>query len=360
MKTNPPGHHRETIGARPLHRPLPANSLQTSIPTAGSTARPTNRITRRQFVGSIGGAAIAAASWRALAATDGPLPTRVLGRTGARVTILGLGTAPIGEGPVDTPEAVRIFGEVIERGVNYIDTARIYGNAEEALGQLVPSRRDKLFLVTKVWTDSAAEAEKSLEESLRQLKVDHVDLVHIHHVGGKDIEKVLAPDGVLAYLQRQKQAGKLRFIGMSGHARPPRFLRMLETDAIDVVMPVMNYADRNIYNFEGTVLPECRKRNVGVVAMKVYAGIVGGFPNHRRASVGCNTPPDKLPQALAYALDLEGVSAAVIGPYTLDQALQNVELARRYRPLTDPERTELLAFGEALAGELGPRYGPVA
>jgi len=319
-------------------------------------------LSRRQFVGSLAGVGltIAATPWRGLAASDAPIPTRVLGRTGARVTILGLGTAPIGEGPVDTPEAVRIFGEVIDRGVNYIDTARIYGNAEEALGELVPSRRDRLFLVTKVWTDSAADAEKSLEESLRRLKVDHVDLVHIHHIGGKDIEKVLAPNGVLAYLQRQKQAGKLRFIGMTGHARPPRFLRMLETDAIDVVMPVMNYADRNIYNFEGTVLPECRRRNVGVVAMKIYAGIVGGFPNHRRASVGCNTPIAMLPHAMAYALDLEGVSSAVIGPYTFEQALQNVELARHYRPLAEPARTELLAFGEDLARKLGPRYGPVA
>lgn len=326
-------------------------------PRAGSQS-----LSRRHFVSSLAGASLALATtpWRALAATDDPLPTRVLGRTGAKVTILGLGTAPIGEGPVDTPEAARIFGAVLDRGVNYVDTARIYGNAEEALGELVPSRRDRLFLVTKVWTESAADAEKSLEESLRKLKVDHVDLVHIHHIGDKNIEKVLADDGVLAYLQRQKQAGKLRFIGMTGHARPPRFLRLLETDAIDVVMPVMNYADRNIYNFEGTVLPECRKRNVGVVAMKVYAGIVGGFPNHRRASVGCNTPIELLPQAMAYALDLEGVSAAVVGPYTLEQALRNVEIARQYRPLTEPERTELLAFGRDLAQKLGPRYGPLA
>jgi hypothetical protein len=318
-------------------------------------------VTRRRFIHSLAGSSLAlGAGWRALAAANDPLPTRVLGRTKAQVTILGLGTAPVGEGPVEVPEAVRIFGEVMDRGVNYIDTARIYGEAEEALGQLVPSRRDRLFLVTKVWTDAAAEAEKMLHESLRQLKVDHVDLVHIHHIGGKDPERVLAKDGVLAYLLKQKQAGALRFIGLSGHARPDRFLRLLETDQIDVVMPVMNYADRNIYNFEGSVLPECRKRNVGVVAMKVYAGIQGGFPNHRRGSVGCNTPPERLAAALAYALDLEGVSAAVVGPYTFEQAMHNVELARRYRPLTNPERADLIEFGKTLAAKLGPRYGPVS
>ncbi|MBM3879740.1 MAG: aldo/keto reductase [Verrucomicrobia bacterium] len=296
----------------------------------------------------------------AVAAADGPLPTRVLGRTGARVTILGLGTAPIGEAMTEPKEAARIFGEAMDRGVNYIDTARGYGNAEEVLGGLVPSRRDRLFLVTKVWVETATEAEKSLTESLRRLKVDAVDLVHIHHIGGKNLDRVLAADGVLEYLVKQRQAGKLRFIGLSGHARPPRFVKMLETDQIDVVMAVMNYADRNIYDFEGTVLPECRKRNVGVVAMKVYAGIKGGFPNHRKAQVGCNTPPERLPQALAYALDLEGVSAAVVGPFTFEQAVQNVGLARQYRPLTEAERADLLRYGQELAATLGPRYGPVA
>jgi uncharacterized protein len=331
-------------------------------PTLSKPSSSAATLNRRRFVATLTGAGLALAGSRLhpLAAADRPLGTRVLGRTNARVTVLGLGTAPIGEGPVDTPEAVRVFGEVMDRGVNFIDTARIYGNAEEALGQLVPSRRDRLFLVTKVWTETAADAEKSLAQSLRLLKTDHVDLVHIHHIGNKNIDRVLAEDGVLPYLLKEKQAGKLRFIGLSGHARPSRFLRMLETDQIDVVMPVMNYADRNIYAFETSVLPECRKRNVGVVAMKVYAGIKGGFPNHRRASVGCNTPPERLAQALAYALDLEGVSSAVIGPYTLEQALQNVELARNYRPLTEPERTSLLSFGEELAAELGPRYGPVA
>jgi hypothetical protein len=319
-------------------------------------------VTRRQFlqhttVGSAG--LILGLGATAAPSADGPLPTRVLGRTQARVTILGLGTAPIGEARVEIKEAVRIFGEVMDRGVNYIDTARGYGIAEEALGQLVPSRRDRLFLVTKVWVETADAAEKSLSESLRLLKTDYVDLVHIHHIGGKDLDKVLAKDGVLAYLSKQKQAGKLRFIGMSGHARPPRFLRMLETGQIDVVMAVMNYADCNIYDFEGQVLPECRKQNVGVVAMKVYAGIQGGFPNHRKGWVGCNTPPERLPKALAYALDLEGVSTAVVGPYTLEQAAQNLGFARQYKPLTGEERSDLLAYGKTLAHKLGPRYGPV-
>jgi len=320
--------------------------------------------TRRRFLkaSAAAGAGLIVLSrpaWGSADAAD-PLPTRVLGRTGRKVTILGLGTAPIGEGPIDTPEAAKIFGEVIDRGVTYVDTARSYGNAEEALGRILPGRRDRLFLVTKLWTDSATKADRLLGTSLKTLGVDYLDLVHIHHVGGKDVGKVLAKDGILPYLLKQKEAGKLRHIGLSGHARPPRFLKVLETGQIDVVMTVMNYADVNTYNFEGAVLPECRRQNVGAVAMKVYAGIKGGFPNHRKGYVGCVTEPERLPLAMAWALDLPGVSVANVGPYTMQQAVQNVGFARAYKPLSDEQRTEMAALGKRRGPELGLRYGPLA
>jgi len=331
-----------------------------------------SEITRRRFLeGVVAGATGAIGIGRLLAAepndtsvapsiqTVDELPKRVLGRTKQKVTVLGLGTAPVGEGPVEVQEGVRIFGEVLDRGVTYVDTARIYGEAEEMLGHLVPKRRDRLFIATKVSTDNGEQAERSLNESLRQLKTDHVDLVHIHSIGSKNIERVLGKGGVLEYLLKQKQSGKVRFIGISGHNRPGNFVRMLQTDQIDVVMCVMNYADRNIYNFEETVLPEARKRNVGCAAMKVYAGIKGGFPNHRTGHVGCATEPAYLPQALAYALDLEGVSVAVVGPYTVEQAIQNVEFARKCAPLSQQQRASLLEYGVKLAATLGPRYGSV-
>ncbi len=287
------------------------------------------------------------------------LPQGVLGRTKAKVSILGLGTAPVGEGPIGVQEGIRIFGEAMDLGVTYIDTARIYGNAEEILGHLIPKRRDALFVVTKVSTETAAGAERSLNESLRKLKTDHVDLAHIHSVGGKNIDRVLGKGGALEYLLKQKEKGKIRFIGISGHDRPVRFVRMLETNQIDVLMCVMNYADRNIYNFEERVLPTARRHNVGCVAMKVYAGIKGGFPMHRKAYVGCATPPRYLPQALSYALDLQGVSVAVVGPYTVQQAKKNVGFARNYKPLSKEERASLMTYGKELAKKLGPRYGRV-
>jgi predicted aldo/keto reductase-like oxidoreductase len=322
-----------------------------------------NQITRRKFLQGVVAGTSAAVLLPSLASevkdTTGALPTRILGRTNQKIPILGLGTAPLGEGPVEVEEGIKVFGEAIDRGLTYIDTARIYGEAEEILGHLIPKRRDKLFVVTKVSTDNAKAAEQSLNKSLATLKTDHLDLVHIHSIGSKNLDRVLAKDGVLEYLLKQKETGKIRFVGISGHNRPANFVRMIQTDQIDVLMCVMNYADRNIYDFESKVLPEAIKRNVGCIAMKVYVGIKGGFPNHGKGYVGCVTEPANMPHALAYALDLKGVHAAVIGPYTVEQAIQNVEFARNYKPLTDEQRDKLLALGKEIAPKIGPRYGPV-
>ena len=183
--------------------------------------------------------------------------------------------------------------------------------------------------------------------------------MHIHSIGSKNIDRVLANDGVLNFLLKQKEKGKIRFIGTSGHNRPANFVRMIKTDQIDVVMCVMNYADRNIYDFESIVLPEARKRNVGCVAMKVYVGIKGGFRNHRKGYVGCVTETANMPHAISYALDLEGVSVAVVGSYTVEHSIQNVDFARKYKPLSMEQYNGLMELGKKLAPDLGPRYGPV-
>lgn len=331
---------------------------------AGCESSPSSRrMDRREFFKRAGyagaGLALAVMQQPLRAQPTDVLPTRILGRTKEKVSILGLGTAPVGEGPIGVEEGIKIFSEAIDRGVNYIDTARIYGNAEEILGHIIPKRRDKLFVVTKVSTDKADRAEKSLNESLSRLKTDHIDLVHIHSIGGKNLDQVMASDGVLNFLLKQKEAGKIRFIGISGHNRPANFVRMIQTDQIDVQMCVINHADRNIYDFEGKVLPEAIKRNVGCAAMKVYAGIKGGFRNHRSGHIGCATEPERLPHAMAYALDLEGVNVAVVGPYTVEQAIQNVQFAGKYKPLSKEQRTSLMEYGKKLAESLGPRYGPV-
>lgn len=251
-------------------------------------------VSRRKFLGAgsvVGAASLGLLPIQAAATTPGGLPQesrsedddpgevprRPLGKTGVKVSILGLGTASMGEGPQTVPQCASVFAEAIDRGINYIDTARIYGNAETALGQVLKTRREKTFLVTKCMTDTRKQAQKSFEKSLAELGVDHVDLLHLHSTGDRDLDKVLGDGGAWEYLLEMKKQGKTRFLGITGHNRPPKFLRMLETRQVDVLMCAMNFVDRHTYGFEEKVLPRARELGTGVMAMKVFGGIRGGF-----------------------------------------------------------------------------------
>jgi len=288
----------------------------------------------------------------------GTIPRRRLGKTGVDVSILGLGTATMGENPSTVDECASVFAEAIERGINYIDTARIYGNAEEALGRIVPAQRDKVFLVTKCMTDSAADAQKSFEESLRLLKVDAVDVLHLHSTGDRDLHVALGENGAWSYIRRMKKEGKARFIGITGHNRPAKFLRMLETGEVDVMMVAMNFVDRHVYGFEEKVLPKARELGVGVMAMKTFGGLKGGFRFTRRVTPS-QMDPIFYQNAVRYSLSLEGVTGIVIGVKKAEELRQNIRYVLHAVPLSDDERDALRAHGEKLAAEWGPRFGAV-
>ena len=337
------------------------------------TESPTpNFQTRRAFVRA-GGALIAAgmvgahtfvrADEKPSAST--PLPKRVLGKTGAEVTILGLGTAPMGHrnsNNPDLPPLVEVFSEAIDRGINYIDTARIYGRSEEALAQVLASRRDKIFLVTKVWAETAAEAEEKLTLSLSTLKLKSVDLVHLHSTGDKNIDKVLAKGGAWEFLRSARKSGLTRFLGLSGHSRPANFVRMIEEAGdVDALLIAMNFVDRHVYGFEEKVLPVARKHKIGVMAMKIFGGIRGSFPNY-----GAKTPhPAQMDrefheQSIRYALSLEGVTGMVIGVHDAKQVRENIDAVAKATPLPAAELAALVEKGKSLAPQWGPRFGPVA
>jgi predicted aldo/keto reductase-like oxidoreductase len=289
----------------------------------------------------------------------GPIPRRVLGRTGEEVSILGLGTAPMGEGPPGVEECASVFSEAIDRGMTYVDTARIYGNAEEALARILPGRRAKVFLVTKCMTDTREAAQESFETSLRTLGVDAVDLLHLHSTGDRDIDQVLAPGGVWDYLLEMKKQGKTRFVGITGHNRPEKFLRLISTGQVDAMMVAMNFVDRHVYGFEEKVLPAARAQGTGVMGMKTFGGILGGFryTSVRRPS---QLDPIHLQNAVRYSLSLEGVTGIVIGVHDAAELRQNIRFVLNAAPLSDREREALESHGKRLAPEWGPRFGPVA
>jgi uncharacterized protein len=287
------------------------------------------------------------------------IPHRPLGRTGVSVPMLGFGVAPLGICRADPPFFEKVINEAIDLGVNYLDVAPAYGDGEEKLGTIIKERRDEVFLVTKTLLKEPRtkdEALKQIRESLDKLQTDHADVVHLHNVGRFTQEEVFGQNGALAGMIQAKQEGMLRFIGISGHVHPLNFVPVLETDEVDVVMPVLNFADCYTYNFEDKVLPVARKYNCGIIAMKV----LGGSPGMRY------DPPQPgllsgqhYTNAIRYSLSIPGVACAVIGLKDLAELYTAVETVTHFTPLSDEEQAPLAAAGRKLAVEWGAHFGPV-
>lgn len=333
--------------------------------------RPTNPepgLPRRDFLcatSALAGATALSVTLDSLAAApaggDPPLPRRVLGRTKLEVTIMTLGAAPFGiADDVPIEEGVQIVHEALDAGINSIDTAPKYGKSEEVLGRALGRRRLDIVLASKVWADTRAEAEESLAGSFKRLKTDFLDILYFHHLGDRKVETARDPDGVFTWMLEQKKAGKCRFVGLSGHNLPARFLPFLESGDVDVILVALNFVDRFTYDFETKVLPVARKHNVGIVAMKAFGGPDGktGSWGTRKATPMVGT--DHVESAIRYALTLPGVATANLGVHTVEQFRQNLAIVRRFQPLSPEEQDRLAVLGRQFAKEWGPHFGPVA
>jgi aryl-alcohol dehydrogenase-like predicted oxidoreductase len=255
-----------------------------------------------------------------------PLPTRELGATGAAIPVLGYGTAPLGKPDVSREHAERCLNHAIDCGVIYLDTSPDYGS-EPHVGAVMASRRNEVFLATKVNRRSRSGVLDEVQESLSKLQTDHVDLIQVHAVNAwADLEQVLAPDGAVAGLEEARKQGLVRFIGITGHARPELLAHALERYPFDTVLVALGMADRLVTSPETFLLPVAQRNNVGVIAMKVF-----GHGTFTRRDI-----------ALRYSLGLPGVSLAIVGMDDIAQIDANVELAKSIRPLTADEEQELV------------------
>jgi hypothetical protein len=300
-------------------------------------------------------------SWAAGELASKAMPKRVLGRTNQQVSILGLGTAPMGHASVGEEAAASIIHAALDQGINYIDTARVYDNSESYLSKVTRDRRDEMFLVTKVWADSAARAEESLTTSLKTLGVDHVDLCHIHSMGNRNPEEVLADDGALAYLLKAKEKGLTRCVGITGHHKVSNYPPVLDTGKIEVLMVNLNFVDGHAYKFREHVLPVAKKHGTAVVAMKVFAGRNMGeaknfMANYRRPGPP-QMPGDLLRDSLHYCLSLDGVTTALTGVYNRDEILENSRWAKEFQPMTAEKMKTLEERGKEIAPSWGLRFG---
>lgn len=288
------------------------------------------------------------------------LPTRKLGRVGIELPPLSFGTAAMGH-PLYPPEPFeRVINAAIDAGVRYIDTARNYDVAEERLRPVLAKRRQELFLVTKTWATTKDNCLRSLDKSLSLLGVDHVDLCHMHNAGDYTTEQAIGKNGCLDGLLEAKKRGLIQHIGCTGHLRPERLVPVLDTGEIDVLMCVMNFVDRHIYNFEDKVLPTARKHNCGIIAMKVYGGVTGSWDGYRKLRPGRLVSAEHRQDAFDYALSIPGLTTCVVGMKTLEEVRLAIQAVRAFTPLEGTRREAVLAKGAKMAKEWADHLGPVA
>jgi len=317
---------------------------------------------RRTFLKtSVSGAAAAALALAGGSKSFGaaaPLQQRVLGKTGVKVPILGYGAAQVGTERT-VAEGVQLFQQAYEMGISYFDTAPEfagYGKSQVQLGHAFKSMRDKVFITTKCARAKGDEAMRLLEQNLKELQSDYADLVYVHSIGGDDMDfkTLTSPGGAMEFLVRAKQQGLARFVGVTGHNRPQRFVDVLRDFDIDVVMNAVNFVDRHTYNFEEKVWPVAAEKQVGLVAMKVFGGSQGTVPK-----ATAKLPVEHHEQALRYALSLPNVSLAILGMKTLDELKRNVEWARNFKPMTPEEIAGLQDLGKQLAAQWKEHLGQV-
>jgi aryl-alcohol dehydrogenase-like predicted oxidoreductase len=316
-------------------------------------------LSRRDFVrtGSLvmGNLAVASPAVQASSAAASEVrtvPQVVLGRTGAKVSRLGIGCAYFQRKRVTPDDVTATLRRAIELGVNYLDTAPVYGNeqtgfAEVKMGPALRELRDRFFLVTKTEEPTYDGTWKLLRQSLTRMQTDRIDLVHLHNFGDAtmwgDRKLVFGDRGAVAALREAKKQGVVRFIGASGHLHPTRFHEALDSGEIDVLMNAVNFVVRHTYDFEHKVWSRAQSLNVGLVAMKVLGGAVkpeGGF----------KVDPKYYEKAIRYALSIPGIAVAVIGLENIAELDKAVEVVAGARPLSPEEDLELARIGLDLAG----------
>lgn len=309
--------------------------------------------TRRNFT-----KAVAASAWAAPAlAASGTLSKRRLGKINFQASILGIGAQHLGDYNVAQSVVDRVIGEAIDNGLNYVDTAPPYNLSEERVGRALKGKRDRVFLVSKVETNAKGDVIYQIRDSLRKLQTDYLDCVHMHNISRDDrypsLDQALSKNGTLGALLDARKQGMIRHIGCTSHLRPARVLPVFATGEIELFMCSLNFVERHIYGYEEKVLPEARRRNIGVIAMKVLGGPVKG------AGARLISPEDYR-ATLRYVWGVPGVSVAIIGIRTPEELRQALDAARSYRPLDRTEISAITDRGKRLASEWGPLRGPVA
>lgn len=260
------------------------------------------------------------------------IPQRLLGGTEREVSILGLGGGGLLMRTKDKDAAAELVNRAIDLGINYIDTSPSYGDSELHIGEVMKSRRNEVFLATKIHRRGYDEGWQKIENSLKRLQTDHIDLIQVHDIiDMQSVDDALKPDGSLSAMLDARTQGVVRWIGVTGHYDPDAILYALERFDFDTVLIPVNISDRHYRSFISGVMPVAAERRIGVIGMKVF--FAGGVIEELGV-----TPEETLRYALSYP-----ISTAVVGMDSIAQLEQNVSITRSFTPMTREEASEIEA-----------------
>jgi hypothetical protein len=301
-------------------------------------------LTRREFVklGVTGAAALAVGPGLAAAA---PMPERILGRTGYKVRLFSLGGQASLEQPDKHDVSIAIINRAIDLGVNYIDTAAAYGRPRTAdtprwelngisqtyIGEVMATRRKEVFLASKTDDRTRDGSLKLLEQSLKLLRTDHLDLWQVHNImRDEQVEQIFAKDGAIEALLKARDQKMVRFLGITGHFDPVPLMKAIERFEFDTILMALNPADPHRLPFQTELLPLAKKKGLGVIGMKI--------PARDRLLRPDGVPTMK--SAMSYTLTLP-VDTVIIGCKTVEQLEENISIATNFAPLPKAEMARL-------------------
>lgn len=311
---------------------------------------------RREFLKSLAVACAAGSQVPNLSAADTAsaqsnlkLPHRALGKTGVMVSALALGGV-IGMQlpPSADHDPAAIANTALDLGITYFDTSPDYNNgqSETNYGEVMARRRTEVFLATKTNERSCDGTLRSIEQSLKRLRTDHVDLLQIHGVSAKDDPAAWAkPDGVLTALHKLRDQKVIRFIGLTGHDSAAKLKEAVEMHEFDTLLTTLNPVSRRL-PFREDLLPTANRKRLGVIAMKVMGGgngcLVTGNPLQKVLRPYHDQTPNQVnaPLLLRYTLSLP-ISVAVVGVASVDQLKSNIAVVREATPMALTERQDL-------------------
>jgi hypothetical protein len=296
------------------------------------------KFSRRDFVkvGAGGAAAFALGCKSALGAGSGaqtPMPERPFGRTGYNVRLFSLGGQATLERSGTHDESIAIINRALDLGVNYIDTAAAYGRgiSQTYIGEVMATRRNEAFLATKTHDRTRDGSLRLLEESLRLLQTDHLDLWQLHNVRTQEqLDTIFGNNGAIEALQQARDEGIVRFLGITGHYDPATLVSAINTFDFDTILLALNPADPHFLPFADELLPLAVEKQMGIIAMKIPAR------GRMFREGGVTTMKD----ALSYVMT-HPVSTTIVGCDNVEQLEENVSIAADFQPLSAEEMARI-------------------